>query len=156
LDLAGLLARPFFPLSNSDAKAIVAARQCHGLCTFAGLEARQPQTGCGPNPETSMRIAFAAALFTLAAAPVMAEDLVFTLVNDSTHTLTEMYVSPVGEDEWGENILLTTVEPGVSGDVTIADGLEVCDYDMRFVSVEGGEVEQTQNLCELGTFTVTD
>lgn len=103
-----------------------------------------------------MRIAFAAALFTLAAAPVMAEDLVFTLVNDSTHTLTEMYVSPVGEDEWGENILLTTVEPGVSGDVTIADGLEVCDYDMRFVSVEGGEVEQTQNLCELGTFTVTD
>lgn len=103
-----------------------------------------------------MRIAFAAALFTVAAAPVMAEDLIFTLVNDSTHTLTEMYVSPVGEAEWGENILLTTVEPGVSGDVTIADGLEVCDYDMRFVSVEGGEVEQTQNLCELGTFTVTD
>lgn len=104
-----------------------------------------------------MRIAFAAALATCVAAPALAEDLVFTLVNDSSHTITEMYVSPVDQDQWGENILTVAgVEPGVSGDVTIADGLDVCDYDMRFVTAEGGEVEQTQNLCELGTFTVTD
>lgn len=103
-----------------------------------------------------MRFAFAA-LATLAATPAFAEDLIFSLVNNSSHTITEMYVSPVGEDQWGDNILMVDgVEPGVSGDVTIADGLEVCDYDLRFVTAEGAEAEQAQNLCELGTFTVTD
>ncbi len=103
-----------------------------------------------------MRIALAATLI-LAATPVLAEDLVFTLVNDSSHTITEMYVSPTGVDQWGENILtVDAVDPGVSGDVTIADGMDVCDYDLRFVSAEGGEAEQTQNLCDLATFTVTD
>lgn len=103
-----------------------------------------------------MRIAFAA-IATLIATPTLAEDLVFTLVNDSSHSITEMYVSPVGEDQWGENILMVdAVDPGVSGDVTIADGLEVCDYDLRFVTAEGAEAEQTQNLCDMGTFTVTD
>ena len=102
-----------------------------------------------------MRFAFAA-LATLMATPALAEDLVFTLVNDSSHTITEMYVSPVGVDQWGENILFGAVEPGVSGDVTIADGLDVCDYDLRFVSAEGGEAEQSQNLCDMAIFTVTD
>jgi hypothetical protein len=104
-----------------------------------------------------MRIAFAAALASLVALPALAEDLVFTLVNDSSHSITEMYVSPVDQDQWGENILtVDAVDPGVSGDVTIADGMDVCDYDLRFVSAEGAEAEQTQNLCELATFTVTD
>ena len=103
-----------------------------------------------------MRFAFAA-LAALIASPALAEDLVFTLVNESSHTIVEMYVSPVGEDEWGENILMVDgVEPGVSGEVTIADGLDVCDYDLRFVSVEGGEAEQSQNLCDLATFTIND
>jgi hypothetical protein len=104
-----------------------------------------------------MRIVAAAALATLVASPVLAEDLVFTLVNDSSHSITEMYVSPVGEDQWGENILtVASVDPGVSGDVTIADGLDVCDYDLRFVTAEGAEAEKTQNLCEIATFTVSD
>ena len=104
-----------------------------------------------------MRIVAAAALATLIASPVLAEDLVFTLVNDSSHAITEMYVSAVDQDQWGENILnVESVDPGVSGDVTIADGLEVCDYDLRFVTAEGAEAEKTQNLCEIATFTVTD
>lgn len=102
-----------------------------------------------------MRIALAA-LATLVATPTLAEDLVFTLVNDSSHTIVEMYVSETGSDQWGENILFAPVEPGVSGEVTIADGLEVCDYDLRYISAEGGEAEDTQNLCELGTYTLTD
>lgn len=98
-----------------------------------------------------------AALATLVATPVLAEDLIFTLVNASSYSITEMYVTPVGEDQWGENILMVdAVDPGVSGDVTIADGAEVCDYDLRFVTAEGAEAEQSQNLCDLATFTVTD
>ena len=103
-----------------------------------------------------MRIALAA-ITTLIATPTLAEDLVFTPVNDSSLAITEMYVSPVGEDQWGENILMVdAVDPGVSGDVTIADGLEFCDYDLRFVTAEGAEAEQTQNLCDIATFTVSD
>ncbi|MES2913796.1 MAG: hypothetical protein V4753_01650 [Pseudomonadota bacterium] len=103
-----------------------------------------------------MRVALAA-LATFVATPALAQDLIFTLVNDSSLAITEMYVSPVGEDQWGENILtVDAVEPGVSGEVTIADGLDVCDYDLRFVTSEGAEAEQTQNLCEIATFTVTD
>lgn len=92
-----------------------------------------------------------------AAGPVFAEDLVFTLVNDSSHSIVEMNVSPVDEENWGENILtVDVVAPGTQGDVTIADGLEVCDYDLRFVTDTGIEASKTQNLCEINTFTVND
>lgn len=104
-----------------------------------------------------MRIGIAAAFALCAATPALAEDLIFTLVNNSSHTIVEMNVSPVDEELWGENILtVDAVEPGMSGDVTIADGLDVCDYDLRFVTAEGAEASKTQNLCEINTFTVND
>lgn len=109
------------------------------------------------NVEYSMRLAFAPVLAALLATPALAEDLVFTLVNDSSHTIVEMNVSPVDEENWGENILtVDAVEPGMSGDVTIADGLDVCDYDLRFVTDEGAEATKEQNLCEINTFTIND
>ena len=92
-----------------------------------------------------------------AAGPALAEDLVFTLVNDSSHTIVEMNVSPVAEENWGENILtVDAVEPGTSGEVTIADGLDVCEYDLRFVTDTGIEASKTQDLCQINTFTVSD
>lgn len=104
-----------------------------------------------------MRIPFAAFVAATVATPALAEDLVFTLINDSSHTIVEMNVSPVDEEMWGENILtIDAVEPGMSGDITIADGLDVCDYDLRFVTDEGAEATKTQNLCEINTFTVND
>ncbi len=105
-----------------------------------------------------MRIGFVAGVVTVfLATPTLAEDLVFTLINDSSHTIVEMYVSAVDEDEWGENILMVEgVEPGVSGDVSIADGLDVCEYDLRFVTDAGDEATQTQDLCVIATFTVSD
>ena len=104
-----------------------------------------------------MRIPFAVLIAATAASPALAEDLVFTLINDSSHTIVEMNVSPVDEETWGENILtVDAVEPGMSGDITIADGLDVCDYDLRFVTDEGAEATKTQNLCEINTFTVND
>jgi hypothetical protein len=107
-------------------------------------------------PEYSMRIRLLA-LAALVATPALAEDLVFTLVNDSSHTIVEMNVSPVDEELWGENILtVDAVEPGMSGDVTIADGLDVCDYDLRFVTEDGNEASKSQNLCEINTFTISD
>jgi hypothetical protein len=107
-------------------------------------------------PEYLMRIGLLA-IATLVATPALAEDLVFTLVNDSSYTIVEMNVSPVDEELWGENILtVDAVEPGMSGDVTIADGLDVCDYDLRFVADDGIEASKSQNLCEINTFTISD
>lgn len=104
-----------------------------------------------------MRFALATATVALSAAPALAQDLVFTLVNDSSYSIVEMYVGPTGDPEWGENILMVeSVEPGTEGEITIADGLEVCDYDLRFVTEEGAEAEKQQNLCEISVFTVTD
>lgn len=93
----------------------------------------------------------------LAAGPALAEDLVFTLVNNSSHAIVEMNVSSVDEENWGENILMVdAIAPGTQGEVTIADGLTVCDYDLRFVTDTGIEATKTQDLCEINTFTVND
>ncbi len=101
------------------------------------------------------RIAFI--LATLAATPAAAEGLEFTLVNNSSLKLVEMYVSPHEKDSWGENILaVPAVEPGTQGQISIADGETVCDYDMRFVMDNGNSVDATQDLCKLGTFTLND
>ena len=93
----------------------------------------------------------------LIAAPALAEDLQFTLVNDSSYDLQELYVSETGADTWGPDILGQDIlEAGMQATVTIADGLTVCDYDLRFVVDDGSETTGTQNLCELDTFTLHD
>lgn len=98
-----------------------------------------------------------AAILALAALPALAEDLEFTLINNSSHDITEMYLSPHDQDEWGENILtVDAVAAGDQGSISISDGERVCDYDMRFVTADGASVEDTQDLCKLGTFTLHD
>ena len=102
----------------------------------------------------SRTLLLAAAL--AAASPAMAEDLVFTLINNSSVSITEMYVSKHSADTWEENILDGSVDAGTQSEITIADGESTCDYDMRFVVDNDATVEVTQNLCELGTYTLTD
>ncbi len=90
-------------------------------------------------------------------APAFAEDLNFELINASSYNLQQLYVSPAAADTWGDDILgVEILAAGESGTVTITDGLETCDYDLRFVTDTGEEVSATQNLCELNTFTLND
>ena len=96
------------------------------------------------------------ALTIAAATPALAEDLVFTLINDSSLNLVEMYVSPHSADTWGENILYGQLDAGAQGDITIADGEATCAYDMRFVMDNGATVDGNQDLCQLATFTLND
>ena len=99
----------------------------------------------------------AAGLVATLACPALAEDLQFTLVNNSSHAIVEMYLSPTHQDTWGENILsVASVDPGTEGTIDITDGEAVCDYDMRFVTAEGATLEATHNMCEMASFTVTD
>lgn len=105
------------------------------------------------------KIAFlaAAASITLAT-PSLAEDLVFTLKNDTDSTLTHFFTSPVGENSWeGDVFGNQTLEPGETIRITIADGREVCKYDMRFEFQDSNDLDtttDTQDLCELGEYTI--
>lgn len=102
-------------------------------------------------------LSLAAILAASASGPAFAEDLQFTLINNSTHDITEMYLSPHEKDSWGENILsVDKVAAGTQGKISITDGEEVCDYDMRFVTADGAKVEDTQDMCKLGSFTLHD
>ena len=91
------------------------------------------------------------------AAPAFAEDLVFNLTNTSSLNLQELYVSASDTDAWGEDILGRDVlASGEAGDVTIADGRDVCSYDMRFVMDNGNTIEGSADLCENSQFTIHD
>ena len=102
-------------------------------------------------------LTLAAVLAASAAAPAFAEDLQFTLINNSSNDITEMYLSPHEQNTWGENILsVPSVAAGTQGTISVADGETVCDYDIKVVVTSGATAESTQNLCELATFTVHD
>lgn len=108
---------------------------------------------------TVLKIAFASVL-AVSALPAVAkaEDLVFTLKNGTSSVLTNFYASPVGVDQWEDDIFgRDTLAPGESMQITIADGRRTCEYDMRFEFEESSDLDTTtdkQDLCELGEYTI--
>lgn len=99
-----------------------------------------------------------AALLAVAAAPALAEDLAYQLVNSSSSTLVGFYTSPVSDPNWSENLVTAenALGSGESGTVTLADGSDECDYDVRFEFEDGSELEDAVNVCEVATYTLTD
>lgn len=94
-----------------------------------------------------------------AVSSAQAKDLVFTLKNGTQSTLNAFYTSPVGVDNWEEDVFgRSALAPGESVEISIADGRSVCKYDMRF-EFQGEDLdttEDTQDLCELGEYTITE
>jgi hypothetical protein len=89
------------------------------------------------------------------AAPVAAQDLVFTVTNSSGVDLVELYTSSSEAASWEENILAGQVLPsGASGDVTIAGAGENCAFDLRMVFSDGDVLEDSTNLCEAAGYTI--
>jgi hypothetical protein len=88
-----------------------------------------------------------------------ADDLVFTLKNGTGSVLNNFYTSPVGVEKWEDDVFGDQVlEPGETMEITIADGRSVCEYDMRF-EFQGEDLDtttDTQNLCELSTYTIQE
>jgi len=107
-----------------------------------------------------VRAALAVLAFGLAfaSAPALAEDLEFTLTNDTGSVIVEFYASPSDVDAWEEDILGSSVlGAGESATVTIADGRTQCEYDMKFVWDDGSEtVVEAEDLCETGSYTITE
>lgn len=99
----------------------------------------------------------AAAVVSALAVPAFAEDLQFTLINNASQPLTNLYISLPEADAWGDDILgVDVLGVGETATVTIADGAEVCAYDLQFVMENEAMVEGTADLCETNQFTLTD
>ena len=100
----------------------------------------------------------AAAVFVMTGV-ARADDLVFTLKNGTGSVLNNFYTSPVGVEKWEDDVFGDQVlEPGETMEITIADGRSVCEYDMRF-EFQGEDLDtttDTQNLCELSTYTIQE
>ncbi|MEJ5018723.1 hypothetical protein WH297_03065 [Ochrobactrum vermis] len=89
-----------------------------------------------------------------------ADDLVFNLKNGTNSTLTHFYTSPVGVNDWEGDVFGDQVlNPGETIKITIADGRRVCNYDMRFEFQDSDDLDtttDTQNLCEMSTYTIEE
>lgn len=96
-----------------------------------------------------------AALVTMTAAPAMAQDLDFALVNQSGFVLTEFYTSPADVNQWEDDVLGADVLPsGETASITVADGRTQCVYDLRMVFEDGDVLEDQVDMCEMGSYTI--
>jgi hypothetical protein len=112
----------------------------------------------GPNLKLSI-VGGAAALLLLALpGAALAEDLTFTLTNNSSYAVKSLFTSPADVDSWEEDVFADKYLPaGNYIEVTIGDGREQCVYDMKFVLEDDSEfIEPAVDLCELGEYTLTD
>lgn len=91
------------------------------------------------------------------------EAIEFTLVNDTDRPMIEFYVSPPGEELWGENLIPEDAYLDTRSEiqVVINDGQPDCAYDIMGVfgpsedgSVGEGELYQTGvEICDGTTYT---
>lgn len=105
-----------------------------------------------------LRVAALAAMTTvIGVTAASAEDLVFMLDNQTSYTVSEFYASPTNVGNWEEDILGADVlDPASAVRITIADGRSQCDYDLRIVFEDGDVVEDNADLCETGSYTVSE
>ena len=96
----------------------------------------------------------------VASTPAFAEDLVFTLNNESSGAVSEIYVSPLESNSWEEDILGQDVlESGQTATITITGADGQCAWDVRLVYDDGSVTDERNiDLCNLanGTYDVTD
>ncbi|HEY8576835.1 MAG TPA: hypothetical protein VIL88_10910 [Devosia sp.] len=103
--------------------------------------------------------ATAASLLLFTTLPAAAQNVEFSLLNNSSHTLEYLYVAPSNTDEWGDDLLGETgvLEAGSEATVFIGDGSDQCLYDLRFETAEGAELDVYEvNICKLSSYTLTD
>jgi hypothetical protein len=92
-------------------------------------------------------------------APAFAEDLHFTLDNQSSSTIKELHISTLNSDSWEENILDGPIDAGGQAAVTLTNTNGICQVDMRIVYDDDSTTDERKiNLCDIdgGTYTVSD
>ena len=104
---------------------------------------------------STTRLSASALLLATLAAPALAQDVQYQLINDSGLTLMEFYTAPADTGEFGDDILGANVLPaGETGTVSISGGTDSCDRDLRFVFEDGSESVQRANVCDAASYTI--
>ena len=110
----------------------------------------------------TIKALLAGAAFALAfvVAPAYAQDLVFTLNNQSDGAVNELYVSPLDSNSWEEDILGKDVlDSGQTATITITNANGQCAWDVRIVYDDASVTDERNiDLCTLanGTYDVTE
>ncbi len=87
-----------------------------------------------------------------------AQDMAFSLTNNSDATLVELKVGESSNETWDEDILDgESIDPGETADISVEDDLEDCEYDVQAL-YDDGDTEEVFNvdLCRLSNLTVED
>lgn len=101
-----------------------------------------------------MRMTLSVAMILGLASPALAEDVSFSLSNMTAADLTEFYATPVGHENWEQNLLVTpSLGAGTAAQVTIVNA-QGCDYDLRMVFADGDVLEGASNICETTDYTI--
>lgn len=132
---------------------------CNTVRDRAGAPDWGKQVGIAPNLGDYIMIKLtmaAAAAAMLLVAPVAAsaqvtEPVSFTLNNETDNVLVALYISVVSTNNWEEDIFGSDVlGAGESVEVTIADDLADCEYDLKATFDDGSELALgSVDFCEL-------
>lgn len=88
------------------------------------------------------------------ASPALADDISFSLSNMTGADLTEFYATPVGNENWEQNLLgMPSLAAGSASEVTIVNA-QGCDYDLRMVFADGDVLEGASNICETTDYVI--
>ena len=80
----------------------------------------------------------------------------FELLNQTTLTIAELYVSPAADNEWGEDILGKDVLPnGQSVEIVFSPKAQECMWDLKIVDEDDDDVIWTKlDLCKASHITL--
>ncbi len=102
----------------------------------------------------TLRMILSVATLAGLASPALADDISFSLSNLTGADLTEFYATPVGHENWEQNILgMPALTAGNAAQVTIAN-TQGCDYDLRMVFADGDALEGKSNICEATEYLI--
>ena len=103
--------------------------------------------------------ALAALTIVAATGAAHAQNLDFTLDNQSSRNINYIYLSTPDAAEWGDDILGDTavVPAASSGTVTITNAGDQCEFDIQFVLDNKQVIEELGvTLCGGVTYTISD
>ncbi len=101
---------------------------------------------------------FLATGLVAAASPARAENLAFTLQNETPNMIVQFYATPADGGTRSELLKKKGLYGGQSRKLTIADGSDACVYKIRAVFEDDSfyDVRDEIDFCENDTYTLAD
>lgn len=94
-------------------------------------------------------------VFTLSHLSYTQEEVSFTLVNKTGYEFIDLYISPAGENKWGEDLNLGIFNKLDGKEIKLTMKEKVCEYDLRAVKPDTTElIFKKINLCKMPIITL--